>query len=76
MKKEYTEISWGLYAIKKDAEKLQQEFMPEKDRTLLGNLIDGCYSINLPIVFWPDSFYLNVSVNRYNDEFFHSVSNH
>ena len=35
MKKEYTEIFWGLYAIKKDAEKLQEQFMPEKDRALL-----------------------------------------
>ena len=35
MKKEYTEIFWGLYAIKKDAEKLQEQFMPEKDRALI-----------------------------------------
>ena len=41
MKKEYTELFWGLYAIKKDAEKLQEEFMPEKDRALLKNFIDG-----------------------------------
>ena len=56
MKKEYTEIFWGLYGIKKDAEKLQEQFMPEKDRALLGNLIYGCSVYNLPIVFWPDSF--------------------
>ena len=70
MNKEYTEIFWGLYAIRKDAEKLQEEFMPEKDRTLLENLIQGCYWFKLPIVFWPDSFYLNVSINSYTDEFF------
>lgn len=56
MKKEYTEIFWGLYAIKKDAEKLQEQFMPEKDRALLKNFIDGCSDYNLPIVFWLDSF--------------------
>ena len=47
MKKEYTEIFWGLYAIKKDAEKLQEQFMPEKDRALLKNFIDGCSYYNL-----------------------------
>ena len=56
MKKEYTEIFWGLYAIKKDAEKLQEQFMPEKDRALLKNFIMGCSYYNLQIVFWPDSF--------------------
>ena len=57
MKKEYTEIFWGLYAIKKDAEKLQEQFMPEKDRALLKNFIDGCWYHNLEIVFWPESFW-------------------
>ena len=55
MKKEYTEIFWGLYAIKKDAEKLQEQFMPEKDRALLKNFIYGCSCHNLEIVFWPET---------------------
>ena len=75
MKKEYTEIFWGLYAIKKDAEKLQEQFMPEKDRTLLKNFIDGCWYYNLQIVFWPDSFWRATQFNRYNDVFFKTQFN-
>ena len=74
MKKEYTEIFWGLYAIKKDAEKLQEQFMPEKDRALLKYFIDGCWYDNLVIVFWPDSFWRATQVNRYNDVFFNDVN--
>jgi len=73
MKKEYTELFWGLYAIKKDAEKLQEEFMPEKDRALLKNFIDGCSYYNLEIVFWPDSFWFDMVRPRYNDVFFNDV---
>ena len=73
MKKEYTEIFWGLYAIKKDAEKLQEQFMPEKDRALLKNFIDGCSYYNLEIVFWPDSFWFDMVRPRYNDVFFNDV---
>ncbi len=58
MKKEYTEIFWGLYAIKKDAEKLQEQFMPEKDRELLKNFIYGCSCRNLEIVFWPETHWV------------------
>ena len=71
MKKEYTEIFWGLYAIKKDAEKLQEQFMPEKDRALLKNFIYGCQYYNLTQVFWPESFvYQHTESSRDNGEFF------
>ena len=71
MKKEYTEIFWGLYAIKKDAEKLQEQFMPEKDRALLENFIYGCQYYNLTQVFWPESFvYQHTESSRDNGEFF------
>jgi len=56
MKKEYTEIFWGLYAIKKYAEKLQEQFMPEKDRALLKYFIYGCSYFNLEIVFGQIAF--------------------
>ena len=39
MKKEFTEIFWKLYSINKDAQKLQEVFMPSNDREILKDLI-------------------------------------
>ena len=76
MKKEYTEIFWNLYAIKKDAEVLQEEFMPNGDRALLEDFIIGCQWYNLPIVFWPNSFEGDLKARSYDDKFFDVNSLH
>nr|WP_075438887.1 GIY-YIG nuclease family protein [Prochlorococcus marinus] len=71
MKKEYKEIFWKLYAIKKDAEKLQEQFMPEKDRALLEKFINGCQWYYLTQVFWPESIiYPDTEVSTDNNAFF------
>ena len=56
MKKEFTNIFWKLYSINKDAQKLQEVFMPSNDREILKDLIYATSDRNFKIVFWPDSY--------------------
>ena len=49
MKKEFTEIFWKLYSINKDAQKLQEVFMPSNDREILKDLIYATSECNAEV---------------------------